>query len=321
MTVTKASSPYKNPLPPSTFAENAAGSITLVDQLSNPTAKEIVTYTTFLDNGNGTITLGGLSRGQEGSFASAFTAGAIAFQSITAGELNTDLMECRHDLGAVLFAGYGNGRPSTIHYDYGIHVSTYWPEQPILTLGPPPTDDLQEDTYHVRIDGNNGFLNIKLRQVGTFVADQTVIRADYSTFKSGDRPIVKIADLQTGRIEGNNAILKGALDQAFASATTVDWTTHDIVKADLASNTVLTFQNTTLIDGIFNQHINRRLTLLISLANVPNPGYTITWPASVKWANGSGPPAFTVGQNQIREIEFLYDGTYYLGQSQRIYQL
>lgn len=321
ITINKASAPYKDPLPPDSAAENGAGIITIADSFTNPTAKEIVAYSSLTDNGDGTITLGGLIRGRESTIVSAFSAGAAVYQAVTAGELSNDLMALRHDLGGVEFYGYGGGRPSAIFEDYGAHVFTYWPSQPIFTLGPMPTDDMQEDLYHVRMEGGNGFLDIKLRQEGTVVADQSVIRADYFTFTSGDRPMVKIADLQCGRIEKNEAILIGSIDQAFASATTVDWTTHDIVRADLASNTTLTFVNNILVDGLFNQHRNRRLTLLVNLPNVANPGYTVTWPASVLWPNGSSAPSFSTGQNQIRQIDFLYDGTHYLAQSMQTYQL
>lgn len=59
------------------------GIVSLMDKTFMPTAFEIVTYTGRTDNGNGTYTLTGVSRGQEGTTAQSWTAGTYAVQAFT----------------------------------------------------------------------------------------------------------------------------------------------------------------------------------------------------------------------------------------------
>lgn len=69
----------------------ANGTLTLFDVLGFPTKAEIVGYTTVTDNGNGTATLAGVTRGKEGTSAQAWAAGASAVQALTAGDYAADL--------------------------------------------------------------------------------------------------------------------------------------------------------------------------------------------------------------------------------------
>ncbi len=78
--------------PAAPFAVPAAnGSLTLLDIPDAPTKAEIVTYTTVTNNGNGTHTLGGVARAQEGTAAQAWAIGAGVFQSLTAAQYAADL--------------------------------------------------------------------------------------------------------------------------------------------------------------------------------------------------------------------------------------
>ena len=73
--------PNKNPVAPS---GGNTGVITLMDSLVAPTLIEIVTYATSTNNGNGTFTLTGCTRGQEGTTASSFAPGAACIGALTA---------------------------------------------------------------------------------------------------------------------------------------------------------------------------------------------------------------------------------------------
>lgn len=79
--------------PSAPFAVPAAGAgrITLIDSAFAPTVMEIVTYTGRTDNGNGTFTYTGLTRGAEGTAAAAWSAGTVALQALTAGQYAADL--------------------------------------------------------------------------------------------------------------------------------------------------------------------------------------------------------------------------------------
>jgi hypothetical protein len=77
-----------NKVPVSPNAGNIA-TLTLVDQIVSPTIIEIITYTSATNNGDGTYTLTGVTRGTEGTAAQAFTSGAICFQALTAATFNS----------------------------------------------------------------------------------------------------------------------------------------------------------------------------------------------------------------------------------------
>jgi len=86
--VDAASGSFNNfPNPSGDSASAGVGIGTLVDSLSQPTKTEVFTYTSLTNNGNGTFTLGGVTRGQDGSIAQSFTAGAVVMQAFTASQL------------------------------------------------------------------------------------------------------------------------------------------------------------------------------------------------------------------------------------------
>lgn len=97
LVVDAATGVFKNPPNPS----GSLGILTLIDSMTQPTKTEIVTYTAVADNGNGTLTLSGVSRGQEGTVAQSFAAGAIVFQGVTAGQLDSPLIAGDEDHGVV----------------------------------------------------------------------------------------------------------------------------------------------------------------------------------------------------------------------------
>ena len=63
----------------------AVGKLTIADNLSNPTAVEIIEYANRTDHG-AYWTLTDVARGAEGSVASSFAIGAVVFQAFTAGD-------------------------------------------------------------------------------------------------------------------------------------------------------------------------------------------------------------------------------------------
>ena len=79
-------------LAPNKSAVPAAGNIatlTLVDSVVSPTKIEIITYTTATNNGDGTYTLTGVTRGTEGTTAQSFGSSSIYFNAITAATFNS----------------------------------------------------------------------------------------------------------------------------------------------------------------------------------------------------------------------------------------
>ena len=85
LTFSDAVAPYRAPV----ANAGATGSLVLVDSEWHPTEFEIVTYTGITDNGDGTFTLTGVSRSQEGTTApSSWPIGTVIVQPATAAGLN-----------------------------------------------------------------------------------------------------------------------------------------------------------------------------------------------------------------------------------------
>tara|TARA_B110000902_G_scaffold171820_1_gene195564 strand:+ start:206 stop:709 length:504 start_codon:yes stop_codon:yes gene_type:complete len=98
-----------------------SGKLVLQDNLSAPSAIEIVTYTHRTDH-DGYWTLTGLTRGVEGSTASSFNAGAYAFQAFTAGDATnaTPLKASsftKNEDEQIVRVDYTNGAFETITYN------------------------------------------------------------------------------------------------------------------------------------------------------------------------------------------------------------
>lgn len=83
LTVTVPTAPFQLPA--------ANGTLTLLDVPAAPTKAEIVGYTTVTNNGDGTATLGGVTRGKEGTTAQAWATNSFLFQSLTAADYAADL--------------------------------------------------------------------------------------------------------------------------------------------------------------------------------------------------------------------------------------
>ncbi len=101
--------------------------------------------------------------------------------------------------------------------------------------------------------------------------------------------------------EIKQAIFNGVVDDGNSStADTIDWSTGSFHKSTLTGNCTYTFTAPTGLS---------RLTLQVVQGAGP---YTVTWPASVKWAGASAP---TLGTTNGRSdfITFIYDGTNYWG--------
>ncbi|MEF8794319.1 hypothetical protein, partial [Thiohalorhabdus sp.] len=84
ITVNAASSPQENP--PDPAGETAV--LVLLDSLGGHTKREVVTYTSRTDNGDGTYDLGGVTRGQEGTSDQSWSTGDPVIQALTAAPLD-----------------------------------------------------------------------------------------------------------------------------------------------------------------------------------------------------------------------------------------
>lgn len=310
--------PFRDP--PSLEAISADRSVlTLYDSLTNPTKIEVITYGTFVENGDDTVTLGGIERGCEDTVASAFDAGAIMIQALTRESTRSPLLRLDHGAGQVLMPGPED------------------PTAPIAKIGRTGIRSLYDsnlDTiicevanaahsvaqHRVRIGYTEGEFYISQPPSAALATAKRVFTVDYTTYGvPAQRPFVTMVDVGIQRIERCRALVRPRNGLAFAANVVVDWGAYDKVNAVLASNTTLTFLNTfpNTVDLADEQW--RDLTLVIRIG-ASNPGFTITWPASVKWPGGVA-PTFNVGINQIRVINFLFDGTYYLADTMRTYQL
>lgn len=76
LAIVTAQAPFNNP--------PSDGRIMLSDSLRSPTVFEVIGYSGLTDNGDGTLTLTGLTRGMEDTTAAAWDAGAFVYQSLTA---------------------------------------------------------------------------------------------------------------------------------------------------------------------------------------------------------------------------------------------
>jgi len=79
ITVNAASSPHEDPPDPG----GGVAILVLLDSLADYAKREVVTYTSRTDNGDGTFTLGGVSKGQEETSDQSWSAGDHAIQSVT----------------------------------------------------------------------------------------------------------------------------------------------------------------------------------------------------------------------------------------------
>ncbi len=78
-----ASSPHNNPPSPS-----ASALMTLMDHIAQPNKIEIISYTSVTDNGDGTYTISGVTKGLEGTSDQSWNSGDYAMQSLTADFIN-----------------------------------------------------------------------------------------------------------------------------------------------------------------------------------------------------------------------------------------
>ncbi|NTW33174.1 MAG: hypothetical protein HGB12_11205 [Bacteroidetes bacterium] len=81
---------------------------------------------------------------------------------------------------------------------------------------------------------------------------------------------------------------------------TVDWNKSNVQEITLTANRSFTFTNGKS-GGVYSLLVKQNST----------GGYTVTWPASIKWI-GVTAPTLNTGANATALIKFLYDGTNYL---------
>lgn len=107
--------------PPAPLDAGRPGILTIVDRLSLPTAIEVITYTSRTINPDGSVTLGGITRGQQGTTARSWTNAAQAYQAPTRDQLQQTVMGAAigsaADAAAVralIGAGTGNGSVTSV---------------------------------------------------------------------------------------------------------------------------------------------------------------------------------------------------------------
>lgn len=111
----------------------------------------------------------------------------------------------------------------------------------------------------------------------------------------------------TGELKMQSVVDFGSTNAYFNeddnATTTVDWTASNKQRKTLTANAVLSFTDPA---GPCN--------LVFRVIQDVTGGWTITWPASVKWAGGVA-PTLTSDPNAVDIICFYFDGTNYYGSS------
>ncbi len=120
--------------------------------------------------------------------------------------------------------------------------------------------------------------------------------------------VSKLFVSESGNVGVNNSSPQHALDVSGAiysrlasTDSSVDWNDGNVQSITLTSNPTLTFSNGQA-GGEYKLIVNQDGT----------GGRTITWPASVKWPGGNE-PTLTATANGKDLINFVYDGSDYLG--------
>ena len=134
-------------------------------------------------------------------------------------------------------------------------------------------------------------------------ATTTLVGTDTTdTLSNKTLSMAGIVEMNNNNItEIKQAVYNGIIDDGNSStADTIDWTTGSIHKSTLTGNCTYTFTAPTGVS---------RLTLQVVQGAGP---YTVTWPATVKWAGATAP---TLGTTNGRSdfISFIWDGTNYWG--------
>lgn len=325
ITIDIAAPPFKSVAVPDSKAENGRGIVTLTDSLTNPTKIEVVTFSALVDNGNGTLTLSGLVRGAESTIASAFSAGAYVLQCLTAESLDSPLIALDHANGWVLMKGSGDPAvPAAVFSSGGIKVQALndIDQAKVLDVGT-GAQGVDEGLFRIMAGGDEvAFLfTPPFNRDMTSGGDIGIMTMNWYSYPPDfTKPLLMLRNVKVDRLEGLRATRYGVnAEDSLASNVTIDWSGHDIRRMPLASNANVTMLDTSQIYP--NVGAYRRLTFIIEIPNVANPGFTVTWSANVEWPNGGAPPSFNVGQNQVRVIDFLYDGQTFFADTMRTYQL
>lgn len=325
VTLDVASLPFRSIAAPTSKSQDSRGVVTFMDSLTNPTKIELATFTGWVDNGNGTITLSGLLRGQESTVANSFGVGNFALQMLSVDALNTPLMDLHHAEGKVYINGGGEPDvPALIVRSGGMRAesadefngqiieiasSTHSPAQAFFRVSAS-----QDGVIFSHPNRADGLVNGLVWQTG-------FMEVSWDRYPPlFDKMVVLLDNVSIRRIEQLRAI-RHDIDGSgsLSSNVDIDWSQHDIRRMSLAGNAAITHSDTSQFypnDGKY-----RRLTLIVEIPDVANPGYVVTQSANVLIPSGVAAPAFNTGRNQLRVLEYLHDGTYFLYEGMRTYQL
>lgn len=109
---------FNTPVTPFNIPPASGGTLTLSDNLNNPSAIEVITFTGVTDNLNGTHTITGVTRAQESTAAAPWSVGHVLYQAVT--QASTNKWDTAHSWGDHSTAGYAvGGSPlssATLHF-------------------------------------------------------------------------------------------------------------------------------------------------------------------------------------------------------------
>lgn len=329
ITVNVGVAPFRSPV------DTAGGHyayLTLVDNLVNPTKLESVTYAGWTDNGNGTITLSSVSRGQDGTSAQSWSSGDYAFQAVRAA-WTTLLESLRNSKAQASGLASLDGSSKVVQDPANATATPTASKIPIAggggTLASGWIPDLS-GTYAVAAKGvTNGdshdhsggdgaqIYHTTLADKGTNTHAQIDSHLSATAAHGISGAVVGTTDAQTlssktlgGALAGNNQDVNDLKVADFyqevnnatsTGAVTVNWTNGAAQKQVEPTGTITyTF---TAPPG------PARLQLRI-LSDGASTSQTINWPASVKWLSAAF-TATVANKNSI--VTFWYDGTNYWG--------
>ena len=307
----KASAPYRDP---SQFmiGPGATGILTIMDSETTLTKVEIVTFTSYVDNGNGTVTVGGLARGQDGTVASAFSTGAVITQALTRDSFINDYLSI--DVGSVSMEGAGDQTPAVFTQSGNVRTTMFGIGvfNSAIDMVNTEDDKYNPNQYNWQIGSNSDSrdFNIRMLQPGTVENVSYPFTADFAGYQSGEKVLARIPALEVQRLEKVGAVRLKPILGAIAGSTIVDWSLGEIADYNLASSGQVDFVQggDQTVDATAGY---RQVTMMVTIGSSSNPGYAVTWGLAITWADP--PPDFSTGNNKKFILDFIYDGVFWYG--------
>lgn len=125
--------------------------------------------------------------------------------------------------------------------------------------------------------------------------------ASATTYLRGDSTWSEISSLNNLEIKGHSYADEEIDDGNSSTAETINWTTGNFHKSTMTGNCTYTFTAPT-----------GPTTLILKLVQDATGSRTATWPATVKWSEGTA-PTLTTNANAVDILSFYFDGVNYHG--------